>query len=73
MTKHRWLAPTTVLVSLGVIAAACGGDNKSVTALHSHAVWFLLVYHAPGTSVPVTVRRGARTIAANLVIGPPDE
>ena len=31
MAKHRWLAPTTLLVSLGLVAAACGGDNKGST------------------------------------------
>ena len=29
MKKHRWVVPTTLLVSVGMVAAACGGDNKS--------------------------------------------
>jgi branched-chain amino acid transport system substrate-binding protein len=32
VTKHRWLAPTTLLVSLGLVTAACGGDNKGGAA-----------------------------------------
>jgi branched-chain amino acid transport system substrate-binding protein len=28
MRRNRWVAPTALLVTLGVIAAACGGDNS---------------------------------------------
>lgn len=48
-------------------------DNKSVIDLSPRAVWFVLIYHAPGTTVPITVRRGARSITVNLVMGPTDE
>jgi hypothetical protein len=48
-------------------------DDKSVTELSPRAIWVLLILHSPGTIVPVSVRRGARTIAVNLVIGPTDE
>ncbi|HUQ05854.1 MAG TPA: sigma-70 family RNA polymerase sigma factor [Kofleriaceae bacterium] len=48
-------------------------DNKSVVELHHQGVWFLLIYHPPGTSVPVTARRGARSFTVNLVIGPTDD
>ena len=29
MTKHRWVVPAAVLVSAGLVTAACGGDNSS--------------------------------------------
>jgi hypothetical protein len=48
-------------------------DGKSVTELHHQGVWFLLIYHPPGTTVPVTARRGARSFTVNLVIGPTDD
>jgi RNA polymerase sigma factor (sigma-70 family) len=48
-------------------------DGASVTELSPRSVWFLLIYHPPGTTVPVTARRGARSFTVNLVIGPTDE
>src|SRR5829696_4797420 len=32
VTRHRWLAPTALLVSFGFVAAACGSDNKGSAA-----------------------------------------
>src|SRR5437016_3302949 len=29
MRSKRWIAPTVLLVSLGLVGAACGSDNKS--------------------------------------------
>jgi len=48
VAKHRWLAPTTVLVTLGLVAAACGGDNKGSTAATTAAA------AAGATAAPTT-------------------
>lgn len=66
----RGPAATAGLADGDVITAI---DNKSVTELSARGAWFVLIYHSPGTTVPISVRRGARTITVNLVIGPTDE
>ena len=58
------------LVQTSIITAI---DNKPVTELSPRGVWFVLIYHAPGTTVPITVRRGARSVTVNLVMGPTDD
>ena len=55
VAKHRWLAPTTLLVSLGLVAAACGGDNKGSTAATTAAA------AAGTTAAPTTAASTAPT------------
>lgn len=69
-TMPRGPAATAGLQDGDVITAI---DSKSVTELSPHAARLLLIYHPPGTSVPVTVRRGTRTLSATIVLGPTDE
>ncbi len=48
-------------------------DDASVTDLSPRGVWTLITNRAPGTAVKVMVRRGSRTVAVDLVLGPADE
>jgi branched-chain amino acid transport system substrate-binding protein len=60
--KHRWLAPATLLVSFGLVAAACGGDNKSGSAATSAAATAAATSAA--SAAPATTAGGATTTAA---------
>ena len=50
MSRNRWVAPTALLVSLGVIAAACGSDNSGSSGAT--------------TAAPATTAAAAATTAA---------
>src|SRR5690348_4602544 len=72
VAKHRWLAPTTLLVSLGLVAAACGSDNKGSTAATSAAAaagTTAAPTTAAATSAPTT--GGPTTTAAAAPVIPP--
>ena len=47
-------------------------DATSVTELSPLGAWFLITNRPPGATVRVTVRRGAKTVAGSLILGPPD-
>ena len=47
-------------------------DGASVTELSPLGVWVLITNRPPGTTVRVTIRRGAKTVAGSLILGPPD-
>jgi RNA polymerase sigma factor (sigma-70 family) len=47
-------------------------DAASVTELSPLGVWVLITGRPPGTTVRVTVRRGARTLTGNVILGPAD-
>src|SRR5205085_8205140 len=55
--QPRGPAATAGLLDGDVVTAV---DNRAVTDLSPRAVWLLLIYHPPGTSVPVTARRNGR-------------
>ena len=50
MTTHRWIVPTALLVSLGMLAAACGSDNSGSSGAT--------------TAAPATTAAAAATTAA---------
>jgi RNA polymerase sigma factor (sigma-70 family) len=47
-------------------------DAASVSELSPLGVWVLITNRPPGATVRVTVRRGAKTVAGSLILGPPD-
>jgi S1-C subfamily serine protease len=47
-------------------------DGASVSELSPLGAWVLITSRPPGTTVKVTVRRGAKSLAASLILGPPD-
>jgi membrane-associated protease RseP (regulator of RpoE activity) len=47
-------------------------DGASVTELSPLGVWVLITNRPPGATVRLTVRRGAKTVAGSLTLGPPD-
>src|SRR3954447_22664335 len=55
MSRNRWVAPTALLVSIGIVAAACGGDNSSGSSGATTA--------APAPSAAAATTAGARTTA----------
>ena len=76
---HDVLVPRLVHVKPGGPAATAGvaeGDvisavgGVSVTDLSINGVWVLVLNHAPGTKVILTVTRGAKMISAEVVLGP---
>ncbi len=70
--KHRWIVPTTFLVSVGLVAAACGGDNKSGGAAATTAAPATTAAAAAATTAGATTTAGgaATTAAAAGAEGP---
>jgi branched-chain amino acid transport system substrate-binding protein len=64
VTRHRWLVPTTLLVSFGIVAAACGGDNKSGSAGTTAAAAATTAATTAASAAPATTAGGATTTAA---------
>ncbi len=67
MKKHRWIVPTSLLVTVGLVAAACGGDNKSGGAAATTAAPATTAAAAAATTSPAgatTTAGGAATTAA---------
>ena len=65
MRRNRWVVPTSILVTLGVVAAACGGDNKSSgTAATTAAAAATTAAAAATTAAAAATTAGAATTAA---------
>ena len=65
MKKHRWIVPTSLLVTVGLVAAACGGDNKSGGAAATTAAPATTAAAAAATTAGATTTAGgAATTAA---------
>jgi branched-chain amino acid transport system substrate-binding protein len=62
--KYRWIAPTTLLVSFGIVAAACGGDNKSGSAATTAAAAATTAAAAATSAAPATTASGGPTTTA---------
>jgi RNA polymerase sigma-70 factor (ECF subfamily) len=78
---HMVFVPRLHRVQVGGPAASAGlqdgdiviaVDAASVTELSPLGVWVLITNRPAGATVRVTVRRGAKTIAGDLILGPPD-
>jgi RNA polymerase sigma factor (sigma-70 family) len=78
---HTVFVPRLERVQPGGSAASAGLQNgdivvsvdaASVTELSPLGVWVLITSRPPGATVRVTVRRGAKTVARSLILGPSD-
>jgi len=58
MSRKRWVVPTSLLVSLGLVAAACGGDNSGSSGATTAAS------AAATTAASTATTAGATTTAA---------
>src|SRR4051794_15077226 len=63
MTTHRWIVPTALLVSLGMLAAACGSDNSGSSGATTAAPAATTAAAAAGTTTSAAAS-GATTTAA---------
>ena len=61
MKGHRWIVPTTLVVSVGLVAAACGGDNSKSG---SGATTAAPTTAGATTTAAATTTAGATTTAA---------